>query len=68
MDQRILQPGKGRFSSRGAVIWGLQKGGRLAGAVFPRMEKQTGDRVVCALVGREVGRARAQRPNSHAAV
>ena len=36
--------------------------------MLPRMEKQSGDRVVCELVGREVGRARAQRPNSHAAV
>ena len=37
------------------------------GICSPRMEKQSGDLEVCAILGREVGRARAQRPNSHAA-
>lgn len=37
------------------------------GICSPRMEKQSGDLEVCAIVRREVGRARAQRPNSHAA-
>ena len=30
-DQTILHPGKGNFSSRGVVMWGLHKGGRRAG-------------------------------------
>lgn len=59
MDQKILPPGKGKSAFPGTVMWGLQKGGRPAGDLFPGMEKQSGDGEIRALVRREVGWARA---------